>query len=75
MTINNLVHPLLIAPRNRTEDDSARQWRSCVCSAGGRNLSICWCCRNVSLAPIGHGDAVPVLGMLQIVLHGNLVTG
>src|SRR3954469_15901562 len=58
--------------RDRAGIDSIRRHPSGAGSAGN-DLLVQRCARILLRLPIGHGGAVPVLGMLQIVLRRDLV--
>src|SRR4051794_19771364 len=58
--------------RDRAGIDSIRRHPSGAGSAG-KDLLVQRCARILLRLPIGHGGAVPVLGMLQIVLRRDLV--
>src|SRR3954447_12535311 len=60
--------------RGRAGIDSIRRHPSRAGSAGN-DLLIERRTRILFRSPIGHGGAVPVLGMLQIVLRRDLITG
>jgi len=59
--------------RDRAGIDSIR-WHPPGAGSAGKDLLVQRCMRILLKLPIGHGGAVPVLGMLEIVLRRDFIT-